>query len=228
MEEFDLAARTSWAGPLGSYGPENLFDGLDDDVVFNMLDWTVYDNASQSGRGHHNEDLEKILQAGGSMWRVGHRDGVPGLERRVPEGVQSAAEAVMAVPGNAGSLLSEAWHAVFGINPDYEKGYSKSIKAVEAAAVPVVSPTHAHATLGTVVSQLRSQGDWKLTISREHADASTQQVIWRMAQALWTGQNDRHAGQTGYTPSTRAEAEAAVLLAVPLVQWFSSGAVARA
>jgi hypothetical protein len=48
-----------------------------------------------------------------------------------------------------------------------------------------------------------------------------------MMQALWTGQNDRHAGQSGYTPSTQAEAEAAVMLAVPLVQWFSSGAIAR-
>lgn len=226
MQDYDLAARTSWVDDLTTYGPDTLFDGLTQDEALRMIDWLVYDNATNETR-HDNPDLEAILSAGGSMWKVGERDGVPGLERRVPEGVQVAAEAVMAQPGTAGSLLSEAWHAAFGINPDYEKAYAKAIKAVEAAAIPVVSPTHAGATLGTVVQQLRDQGDWKLDMTREHGIHTTQQVILGVAQALWTGQNDRHAGQPGYTPSTQAEAEAAVMLAVPLVQLFSSGAVAR-
>jgi hypothetical protein len=46
-----------------------------------------------------------------------------------------------------------------------------------------------------------------------------------MAEALWVGQESRHGGN-GYRKPTRAEAEAAVMLAVPLVQWFTSGAVA--
>ncbi len=124
-------------------------------------------------------------------------------------------------------MLAEAWQAAFGVNPDFEKAYAKSIKAVEAAAIPVVSPTNASATLGTVVGQMRQQGDWNLDMSREHATHTRSHVVLGMVQMLWTGQNDRHAGQAGYQPSTQAEAEAAVMLAVPLVQWFSSGAIQR-
>ena len=74
---------------------------------------------------------------------------------------------------------------------------------------------------------MKHDANWALDISREHSSSSTQIVILGMAQALWTGQNDRHAGQPSYTPSTQSDAEAAVFLAVPLVQWFLSGAVAR-
>jgi hypothetical protein len=225
MEQYDMAAHTSWAGDLVSYGASSIFDGLGD-AALDIIDWLVYDNA-ESGREGHNERLEEILVAGGSLWTTGVRDGLAGLERRVPEGVQTAAEAAMAIPGNAGSLLSEAWHAAYGINPDPEKAYAKSIKAVEAAAIPVVSPNHTGATLGTVIGQVRADGNWRLDMTREHGAHTTQHVVLGMMQALWTGQNDRHAGQPGYTPSTPAEAEAAVMLAVPLVQWFASGAIAQ-
>ena len=133
----------------------------------------------------------------------------------------------MATPGHAGELLSQAWHAAFGRSPDYEKAYSKAVKAVEAAVIPVVQRNHTGATLGTVLGQLKTDGDWSLAMTRDHKDYPPSNVLVGMAQMLWTGQNDRHAGQPGYTPSTQAEAEAAVLLAVPLVQLFSSGAVAR-
>jgi hypothetical protein len=226
MEEYDLASRrTPWAEDLGNYGTDPVFDVLGADELLRIFDWLIFDNATNTKRG--NDDLDGILAAGGSLWKVGERDGVPGLERRVPEGVQVAAETLMVAPGHPGLLLSEAWHAVFGLNPDFEKAYAKSIKAVEAAVIPIVSPTNALATLGTVISQMGSEGDWRLAMSREHTTHRTQQVVLSTAQALWTGQNDRHAGQAGYMPSTRADAEAAVTFAVSLVQWFTSGAVAR-
>lgn len=228
MERYDLAARSApYVELLRGYGPETLFERLTAEEALQIIDWTVFDNASEPHTKQRNEKLDGILKAGSSKWKVGMRDGVVGLEERVPQGVQDAAEAVMAKPGHAGKLLSEAWHAAFGINPDPERAYAKAIKAVEAAAIPVVSPKNKGASLGTVVAQMRDQGNWKLDLTREHATHTTQQVVLGMAQALWTGQNDRHAGQPGYTPSTPAEAEAAVMLAVPLVQWFSSGAIAR-
>lgn len=226
MEEYDLAARTSLAADLERYGPDSVFDALGSSAL-DVIDWLIHDNSTWDGRESRNDELEGILLAGGSLWKVGQRGGFAGLERRVPEGVQVAAEAAIAVPGNAGSLLSEAWHAAFGLNPDYEKAYAKSIKAVEAAAIPVVSPNHTGATLGTVIGQMRADGDWALAMTREHPTHTTAQVVIGNMQALWTGQNDRHAGQPGYAASTQAEAEAAVMLAVPLVQLFSSGAVAR-
>lgn len=224
MQEYDMASRSTFADDLAAGGPQWIFDHrLHSAEMLRMLDWLAFDNAAR-GRTS-NDRLEEILRSGGSAWKVGERQGVPGLERRVPAGVQTAAEAAMAIPGTAGALLSHAWHAAYGINPDYEKAYAKSIKAVEAAAIPVVSPANTSATLGTVIAQMRSQGNWSLDVTREHGTHSTQQVVLGMAQALWTGQNDRHAGQPGYTPSTQAEAEMAIMLAVPLVQLFSTGAV---
>ena len=47
-----------------------------------------------------------------------------------------------------------------------------------------------------------------------------------MMKLLWEGQESRHGGN-GYRKPTPAEAEAAVLLAVPLVQFYSAGLLAR-
>ena len=48
-------------------------------------------------------------------------------------------------------------------------------------------------------------------------------------ELLWKGQIDRHGTDDASTPLSvsQAEAEAAVHLAVTLVQWFTSGAVSR-
>jgi hypothetical protein len=229
--DFDRRARSK--DPLAPYlrsGFRQLEQELyvDDELYIRFLDFVVW-NKSQSLAANEEllNALNSVLKAGGSRWKVGTRSGSAGLEERVPRGVQEAADAAIAHPGHAGDLLSEAWHAAFGVAPDFEKAYAKSIKAVEAAAIPLVSPKNTMATLGTVLTDIKNQKDWKLEMSREHPGALTKDVLLGMMQALWTGQNDRHAGQSGYTPSTQAEAEAAVMLAVPLVQWFSSGAIAR-
>lgn len=229
--DFDRRARSK--DPLATYlrrGFRQLEQELwiDDDKYIRFLDFLVWIK-SQDLATHRDllNALDAVLLAGGSRWKVGTRRQGPGLEDRVPLGVQEAADAVMSYPGHAGELLSEAWHAAFGLTPDFEKAYAKSIKAVEAAAIPVVSPKNTSATLGTVVGQMRGDGDWKLDLTREHGTHTSQHVVLGMVQALWTGQNDRHAGQAGYRPSSQAEAEAAVMLAIPLVQWFASGAIQR-
>lgn len=164
--------------------------------------------------------LERVLSEGGSEWSVAERDGHPALEKRVPEGVALAAvEVIRSAP--AGTLLAEAWHAAFGRSPDTEEAYEKAIKAVEEAGASVVAPKSSKGTLGTMVRDMKAQKDWKLDLPASDAD-----VPVKMAEALWVGQESRHGGN-GYRKPTQAEAEAAVLLAVPLVQWFSSGAVAR-
>lgn len=229
--DFDRRARSN--DPLAAYlrrGYNSLEQELyaDDDKYIPFLDFLVWNKSqNRAANGGLLGALDAILLAGGSRWKVGTRMQVPGLEDRVPRGVQDAADALMSQRGHAGELLSEAWHAAFGLTPDFEKAYSKSVKAVEAAAIPVVSPKNTKATLGTVIADVKNQKDWKLAMTREHPDALTKDVVLGLMQALWTGQNDRHAGQVGYTPSTQADAEAAVMLAVPLVQWFTSNAIQR-
>ncbi len=231
MMVFDVMTRRET--PVSAIFKMEGFDGLSkalgQDGTLQLLDFLVHENTSTGEAAGHmrNLRLENILEAGGSAYRVGMRDGEVGLEHRVAEGVQDAAGAAMATPRHAGKLLSQAWHAAFGRNPDPEKAYAQSIKAVEAAAVPVVQPKNSSATFGTVLSQMRTDGDWMFPTDRQHSLLPASQVLLDMMQALWSGQNDRHAGQSDYIPTTQPAGETAVLLAVPLVQWFQSGAVAR-
>lgn len=181
-----------------------------------------------SRNGHPDPNLDRLLLESGSAWRVGTRAGRVALVRRIPEGVQDAAGAVMDRAGHAGGRLAQAWEAAFGVGPDPSKAYSLAVKAVEDAAVPVVTPTDANATLGKIIGTVRDQGTWSLPMTREHASSPSGTTLLAMMQTLWTGQSDRHGGDQDRTvPITQEAAESAVLLAVPLVQWFGSGLVAR-
>ena len=73
---------------------------------------------------------------------------------------------------------------------------------------------------------MQDQGNWGLVIKKQNTDYPTSSVVLGMVQTLWAGQG-RHAGQPDWAPNTQPEAEAAVMLAVPLVQWFTSGALER-
>lgn len=179
MREYDLAARAiPLTVSLSSDGPAKLFNSLEDEVILRLLDWTVFNNSPRYGGQQRNASLEQILAGGSSAWKVGVRTGVAGLERRVPLGVQAAAEAGMATPGDAGRLLSEAWHAVYGQSPQPDLGYRKSIEAVEAVVLPKVMPNDDTATLGKAIGQMRAQGDWKLSV---HQGAQAESVAGRGA-----------------------------------------------
>lgn len=195
--------------------------------VLPFVDFLIRD-LSRKGHRVLLDELERILVECGSTWKVGTRDGYPGLERRVPLGVQEAADYIMATAGRAGERLSEAWHSTFGVNPNPTLAYTQAVRAVEDATVPVVVPNQKDGTLGHVIGQLRNDGDWALPLTREDPDAPTSETVVRMAKALWKGHHDRHGGDPSAPKSvSQAEAEAAVLLAVSLVQWFNSGAAAR-
>jgi hypothetical protein len=228
MQRFDLAARgpRPFADVLKSNSIEATFNHMKPGEVLTLLDWLIRDNVANNNL-NRNVEIEKILQAGGSKWKVGVRGNHPGLEQRVPQGVEDAAEAAMARPGDAGRLLSEAWHATYGMNHQPDLGYRKAIEAVEAVVLPIVAKNDSSATLGKAIGQMRAQGDWKLPFIKEHAQNPSQDVVLGMMQALWSGHSDRHPGTQNYIQSTQPAAEAAVSLAVSLVNLFSNGGIAR-
>ena len=173
--------------------------------------------------------LRDLLDRSKSAWTVGERAGRPGLVNRVPVGVQVAADAVMDRAGRAGIRLAKAWEKLYGLNPEPSAAYSLAIKAVEDAAVPVVSRTNAKATLGTVLGQMEAQGDWKLPMERDHPNATSGDVLISMMRMLWHGQHDRHGGQPSAPGDVSIEeAGVAVGIAVTLVSWFDAGLVSRA
>ena len=241
LEEFDnlsrstepLASRAAHAGQLQAAVAST---GDPDDLTLRLIDYLVWRLTQTFGSylGNINKANERIdylevfLMQAGSAWTVGTREGHPGLERRVPEAVQAAADDAMNAPGHAGPRLAEAWHAVYGVSPNPAHAYAMAVKAVEDATIPAVVPKQGGATLGHVIGQLARDGDWGLPLSREDPDAPTSETIVRMLKALWKGRHDRHGGVANAPKSvSQEEAETAVMLAVPLVQWFTSGAAAR-
>jgi hypothetical protein len=78
------------------------------------------------------------------------------LERRTIPAALAAAQAQISVRGNASDHLAGAWKAAFGREPNPSVAYSEAVKAVEAAAIPVVLPNDSLATLGKIVGELRS------------------------------------------------------------------------
>lgn len=187
-------------------------------------------------KGMEDEDhlfarLESTLRSSGSKWTIGVRAADRlGLVQRVPEGVQTAAEATMRSSGRAGRRLAEAWGEAFGIEPNPSNAYSLSVKAVEDAALPKVPlKPKDHRTLGSVIRALNSANydaaDWTLGFQREDKHYSNGQTLVAMLKTLWSGQTDRHGGDHELVNGTlisQEAAEAAAMLAVPLVHWFSS------
>jgi hypothetical protein len=167
------------------------------------------------------ESLQKILRLGGSLWRVGGDH----LEARVDDNVREAVEVAKkeSAATSASTHLGNAWRACYGRNPNPGVAYSEAIKAVEAAAAPVISPKDLKATLGTMLRQLRpNAAQWRFAIPPHDIDP----VINAIA-TLWNGQTDRHGGNLPTTPITPDAAQAGVLLTATLVHWFATGAVVR-
>ncbi|MCO4273053.1 hypothetical protein NG701_01155 [Pseudarthrobacter sp. HLT3-5] len=177
---------------------------------------------------HAADKLNIVLEESGSMWRVGERSGSRGLVRRVPDSVQTAVDNAILFGGHAGARLAQAWAAIYGIDPNPSLAYSLSVKAVEDAAIPVVSPNDTSATLGKINSQIRNTGDWSLPLQREDEHTPASSTLLSMMKMLWAGQADRHGGH--HDPDlviTHEAAEVAVMTAATLVQWFTAGLVTR-
>ncbi|MEV5768705.1 hypothetical protein AB0L34_29640 [Micromonospora sp. NPDC052213] len=78
--------------------------------------------------GHAGEeDLDALLERSKSAYEVGIRAGRPGLTRRIPKGVQVAADSVMARAGRAGIRLAKAWEELYGLTPNASEAYRLAI-----------------------------------------------------------------------------------------------------
>lgn len=171
-------------------------------------------------------ELDEVLTQGNSIYRV--RDDCTGLELRVVPEVRQQVQAVVdAAAGSPGVHLATAWNEAYGRNTDPVKAYSEAIKAIEAAAAPVVSPSNGKATLGTIIRDIGAKpAKWQLAI-RPNDEGGVDEVR-RMMKLLWEGQTSRHGGITPTQPETAEAARAAVLLAAVLVQFCVSGVFALA
>lgn len=180
------------------------------------------------------EKLDKLLARSGSMWTVGiRRAGRTGLVHRVPEGVHITTDAVIRSSGQAGTTLALAWGAAFGLEPSPREAYRFAVEAVEDAAIPLMGFAAAEKpTLGHVIRKMNGRTfdavGWTLPFQREDDHYSNGKTVVAMLKTLWAGQADRHGGDHEHATKvsiSQEAAESAVLLAVPLVHWFTSGSV---
>jgi hypothetical protein len=178
--------------------------------------------SSLFGGSQARKSLDSMLALGGSAWTVGEdEDGTACLHRRVDETVEQAAKEQMDQAGNAARHLRSSWHLVYGRNPDSSGAYREAVRAVEAAAKPVVLPKDRVATLGKMIRAMRDAP------SKWTSDLGSVPVVADMMNELWTSQLDRHGTDDESVPLSvsREQAEAAVHLAVTLVHWFRNGHV---
>jgi hypothetical protein len=180
--------------------------------------------------GSECKELEDVLEEGASAWRVGLVSGKPGLVERIDATVQLAAETTGTLDERAGRLLADAWKHVFSMNRDPSAAYRYAVRAVEAAAAPVISPKDSLPTLGKMIAAFRDKPEkWDFTFKVDSAtDPKT--ALLGMMQILWTNEYTRHVDPDVQAPLhvSQAEAESAVVLAVTLVNWFASRAISPA
>ena len=167
------------------------------------------------------EDLQAILYRSGSAWKVGRDlNGRSCLEKRVDSTVEEAARREMEKQGNAAMHLQSAWHHAYRRNPDPSKAFSEAVKAVEAAARPVVSPKDQLATMGRMIGVMKATPQkWGTVIGEVD-------TVRMMMGTIWKSQVDRHGTDDPNRPPVKQpEAEAAVQIAVTLVHLFRTRAI---
>ena len=168
--------------------------------------------------------LDAIFAEGGSVWRVGVAP-YRALVRRVTTSAQDQLSAATTARTDAARKMAAAWHACYRHDPDYNAAYRDAVLAVEAAALPVVLPKGG--TLGKVLAHIRdTSADWVVG-TLDDSRAPSGEVLRSMIALLWHN-HERHARSNGQILDlSQEEAEAAINLAVTLVQWFTSGLVKR-
>jgi hypothetical protein len=236
--ERELEVPLNWNGSLENTLNLLINSALTDqqfglDLIDHELHLMTYDNDRHTVIG-----LIVALYQGGSAWEVHGNDAETKgfhLQRRVDETAQAAANQAFA-HGRAGVHLRNAWSEVYGKNPDPSKAYTEAIKAVEVSAGPVVAPKDKLATLGKMIGELKGHPESFTVLLTGTGDSPTAKgdldavtITRLMAQLLWTSQHDRHGNfdLDSVISVSQEEAQAAVQLAVLLVQWFETGVMSR-
>lgn len=183
-----------------------------------MLELFSHESAWDTDRA---EQLEHLLYSANSAYAVNETNS--GLEMRIVPEVRDQVQSVVDLAtGSPGDHLRDAWNEAYGRTADPVKAYSESIKAVESAMAPIVSPANLKATLGTMIKDIGVKpAKWTFEIA--DGRASGVDTVLAMMQVLWDGQTSRHGGVNPTRPETVDEARTAVHLAATLVQFAVGG-----
>ncbi|MEU1512968.1 hypothetical protein ABZ490_12520 [Streptomyces sp. NPDC005811] len=187
-----------------------------EDTFLDLIDYLL----STSGGKSRCNSLEHALSLGGSAWMATKGEG---LRRRVDAVAQESFDVAVTPADLASEELKQAWDRAFSRDSDASDAWDHAIKAVEAVLIPIVVPKQDKAQLGHVVGSLKSQGQrWRFVLPGMKMDHSIDPVLG-VLESLWPNP-DRHANSGQRKPSLE-EAQAAVHLAVTVVQWARANAI---
>lgn len=182
----------------------------EDSLLVTALDWFLYHNDYAAARSN---DLKTILDVGRSEWKVtAFEDGSPRMTRRIPHGVEEFTASIVERTGAAGSLLAEAFNAVYGSHPNPDHAYGLSVKAVETLACPKFLPSSTRATLGAVYAHLERKD---VHLPLRDANAPDKELVVAMMRKLFLGA-ERHGSET-YEHVSLEGAKTALSLAAALL-----------
>lgn len=218
--DFTVGASRKATDPLHVDTLENFMLTADSKMLLRIADYLLVVK-----RGANSGVLAKALRAGRSKYEVHVSDTSTRLRARVPEGVQEAAESLLLRGDIPGQLLSKAWNRLYELEADPSGAFAFAVKAVEAAAFAALGITDENATLSTAFRAIdNDNATWRLPFLREHEHYPSKDVLVGNMKLLFRAHRDRH-GSADYTDVSQGEAEAAVLMAVTLVGWFTGGLV---
>ena len=170
-------------------------------------------------------ELAEIFESPGSRWEVVFiEDGNGRLTLRQSGPISDVVDGLagFAVPAHA--HLEKALEKLTRPGDrDPSGAYLEAVKAVEAAARPVVIPTDPLATLGKIVAALEAKpSKWAVVL-----DTETVEDVTRRAAILWTTPHERHGSNEPAPPVTVEKAQAGFDLALGLVDYFARGLIYR-
>lgn len=214
-------------GPVDTAALVTAIEERGDRFMIRVVDFSLADYTSEETpwdpMPSEVEELQWHLDQNMSAVTTHLAGGVYRITRRLPEGVEDVAQAAVdAANATAGRHLSKAWQEARSLNPDTSAVMTEAIRAVEAAAGPVVIPNDLRPSLGKIVSALKDNGKWTIGLPRRDDGRPDQrQILIGMLEVLAFAETQRHSGDD---PSGR-EAMTHVQLASTLVSWFSIGAI---
>lgn len=202
--------------------------GSDERVALDVVDYllSVLNTANS-----HNElltfEISILLEQSGSAWRVAEKGDGLQLQRRIGATTGAAHQVALAPSDRAAEHLRLAVGRAFGRSPDPSGAFREAVRAVEAIAKPVILPDDDTATLGKMIARLRDAPN-RFDVAVYGGSGGVERLR-AMLELLWKGQNDRHGTDAPDAPISvdQRAAEAAVHLAVVVVEWFRSGLVTR-
>lgn len=173
--------------------------------------------------------VTRMLREANSAWSTEAVSPVGMRLVRVVDETVTAAVRESTTHGRAGEHLQTAWVSAYSRDPNASHAYNKAVRAVEAAARPVVTPKDQRATLGKMITALTDAPQkWTVVLAAEGLNSV--KSVAAMCELIHRAQLDRHGTDIEDVPLDVSlnEAQAAVHVAATLVQLFSSGAITPA